>query len=108
MKRAPGGFSPVIAIDRSAEKPLHRQIFDRFKKAILQGELSAGQQIPSSRSLASELAISRIPILNAYAQLLAEGYFQTRAGAGTFVSQSLAKEHMEDRGQRPEDPPAGS
>lgn len=96
MKNVPGSFSPVIAIDRRASKPLHRQICEGFRTAILQGDMSAGQQIPSTRSLSSELGISRIPILDAYAQLSAEGYFETRAGAGTFVSQSLT----EQRGQR--------
>ena len=89
MKRVSGAFSPVIAVDRKAVKPLHRQIYDGFRATIVGRNLRAGQQIPSSRSLASELGISRIPVLNAYAQLLAEGYFESRVGAGTFVSSSL-------------------
>ncbi len=91
MKKGPAGFSPVIAIDRAAARPLHRQIFDAFQAAILRGNFGAGQQAPSTRSLAMELGISRIPVLNAYAQLLAEGYFETRAGAGTFVSATLTQ-----------------
>ena len=62
---------------------------------ILQGNLSAGQQVPSTRSLSLELGVSRIPILNAYAQLLAEGYFETRGGAGTFVSATLAAQRAQ-------------
>src|SRR5215470_61315 len=84
-----GGISPLIAVDRKAAKPLHRQIYDVFRAKIVAGDLHAGQQIPSTRELASELRISRIPVLNAYAQLLAEGYFEARVGAGTFVSSSL-------------------
>jgi GntR family transcriptional regulator/MocR family aminotransferase len=45
--------------------------------------------VPSTRALATELGVSRIPILNAYAQLLAEGYFESRTGAGTVISRSL-------------------
>jgi len=56
---------------------------------IIGRNLGAGQQIPSTRTLASELGISRIPVLTAYAQLLVEGYFETRVGAGTFVCSSL-------------------
>ncbi len=92
MKTRPGGFSPVIAVDRNAAKPLHRQIYDGYRTAIVNRSLRAGQQIPSTRSLAVELRISRIPVLNAYAQLLAEGYFESRAGTGTFVSSSLPDE----------------
>lgn len=92
MKKAPGGFSPVVAIDRKASKPLHRQICDGYKTAILHGHMKAGQQVPSTRSLSLELGISRIPILDAYAHLLAEGYLESRAGAGTFVSRSLPEQ----------------
>jgi GntR family transcriptional regulator / MocR family aminotransferase len=83
------GISPLIAVDRKAPSPLHRQIYDAYRARILGGDLRAGQQIPSTRELATELRISRIPVLNAYAQLLAEGYFESRVGSGTFVSSSL-------------------
>ncbi len=92
MRKVAGSISPVIAIDRKLSKPLHRQICDGYKNAILRGQMRAGQQVPSTRSLSLELKISRIPILNAYAQLLAEGYFETRSGAGTFVSQALPED----------------
>jgi GntR family transcriptional regulator / MocR family aminotransferase len=89
MKRVSSGFTPVIAVDRKAAQPLHRQIYDAFRTMILSASLRVGQQIPSTRALASELGISRIPVLSAYAQLLAEGYFESRTGAGTFVCSSL-------------------
>ena len=89
MKRVASGFLPVIAIDRRALQPLHRQIYDSFRAAIVEGRLHPGQRIPSSRVLAVEIGVSRFPVLNAYAQLLAEGYLETRVGAGTVVSGSL-------------------
>lgn len=79
----------MIAVDRKAPKPLHRQIYDAYRTAIIEGSLHPGQRIPSTRELASELGISRFPVLNAYNQLLAEGYFQSRVGSGTVVSRSL-------------------
>ena len=94
MKKTPGGFSPVIAVDRKAAKPLHRQIYEAYRATIIGRNLQPGQQIPSTRTLASELGISRIPVLTAYAQLLAEGYFESRVGAGTFVSSSLPEQSM--------------
>jgi GntR family transcriptional regulator / MocR family aminotransferase len=84
------GMLPVIAIDRRAELPLHRQLYESFRAAILNGNLRSGHQVPSSRMLAMELGISRFPVTDAYAQLLAEGYFESRPGSGTFVSNSLA------------------
>ncbi len=79
----------MIAVDRKSRKPLQRQIYDAYRSAILDGRLRSGQRIPSTRVLATELHVSRFPVLNAYAQLLAEGYFQSRIGAGTVVSSSL-------------------
>src|ERR1700683_2457721 len=91
MKKKPhGAVVPMIAVDRKSEKPLHRQIYDAFRAMILEHRLQPGQQIPSTRALADELGISRIPVLGAYAQLLAEGYIESRSGAGTFVAISLS------------------
>ena len=88
-KEVRGPVTPVIAIDRGAATPLHRQIYEAYRRSIVGGDVASGQQVPSSRSLAHDLRVSRIPVLTAYSQLLAEGYFETRAGAGTFVSASL-------------------
>jgi GntR family transcriptional regulator / MocR family aminotransferase len=85
---------PIFSIDRSSLSPLHKQIYDSYRAAILRGDLRPGQQILSSREFAAELRVSRFPVLNAYSQLLAEGYLETRTGAGTFVSASLPEQQM--------------
>src|SRR5580698_2693191 len=98
MRKKPrGAVVPMIAVDRNGEKPIHRQIYDEFRTMILERRLQAGQQIPSSRVLAGELGISRIPVLDAYAQLLAEGYIESRSGAGTFVTTSLSDQYLNAR-----------
>jgi len=89
MKRVASGILPMITVDRQAAKALHHQIYDACRTAIVEGRLRPGQRIPSSRVLAVELRVSRFPVLNAYAQLLAEGYLESRVGAGTIVSRSL-------------------
>ncbi len=86
MKRAAAGFFPPIAIDRTTSPPLYRQLYHWFRQAIVSGQLRPGQRIPSTRALAAELRISRLPVLNAFAQLHAEGYLETRVGSGTMVS----------------------
>jgi GntR family transcriptional regulator/MocR family aminotransferase len=83
------GIMALISVDRRARKPLHRQIYNSFRHRIILRQLRAGELVPSSRSLARELRVSRLPVLNAYAQLLAEGYFESRVGAGTFIATSL-------------------
>jgi GntR family transcriptional regulator / MocR family aminotransferase len=104
MKKISSGISPAISVDRNAATPLYRQVYDGYREAILAGRLRAGERIPSTRALALELGLSRLPILNAYAQLLAEGYFESRVGAGTVISRSLPDQMMmsESRnGRRP-------
>ena len=77
MKRIPATFFPPIALDYRTKTPMYRQLYDWFRTAIIDGQMRPGQRVPSTRGLATELKISRIPILNAYEQLLAEGYFET-------------------------------
>src|ERR1700677_767982 len=96
-KKPTGAVVPMIAVHRNSEKPLHRQIYDALRAMILERRLQPGQQIPSTRALAGELRISRIPVLGAYAQLLAEGYIESRSGAGTFVTSSLSDQFLSAR-----------
>ena len=78
-----------LPIDRSSRVPIHRQIYDGLRRAILDGLLRPGQRVPSTRALAVELDVSRLPVLTAYEQLLHECYLDGRVGSGTFVSTTL-------------------
>jgi GntR family transcriptional regulator / MocR family aminotransferase len=69
--------------------PLYQALYAHMRAAILSGELMGGMKLPSTRALAEELNISRNTVLNAYRQLLAEGYLEGRAGSGTFVAHVL-------------------
>jgi GntR family transcriptional regulator / MocR family aminotransferase len=108
MAKVSQAIAPVIAVDRNASDPLHKQIYDGFRMAIVRGNLRGGQRVPSSRLLSVDLGISRIPVLNAFAQLLAEGYFESRAGAGTFVSASLPEGLTICQDRRPQAAQAGT
>jgi GntR family transcriptional regulator/MocR family aminotransferase len=94
VSNAAEGISPIITVDRRSGIPLHRQIYDGYRRAILRGDLRPGQRVSSSRTFAADLRVSRFPVLNAYAQLLAEGYFESRVGSGTFVPESLPEQLM--------------
>lgn len=95
MATRPTAFTPVIAMDRRGSQPLHAQVYRALRDAITRGSLRAGQRVPSSRAMSVELNVSRVTILNAFAQLLAEGYFETRRGAGTFVSHALPEQLLQ-------------
>jgi GntR family transcriptional regulator / MocR family aminotransferase len=92
VKRTPV-LPPLLAVDPQAARPLYRQIYEGYREAIVDGRLRAGQRLPSTRTLAGELGVSRMPVLNAFAQLLAEGYVECRVGAGSFVARSLPDAH---------------
>jgi GntR family transcriptional regulator / MocR family aminotransferase len=64
------------------------QLEDRLREAVRDGTLPAGSRLPSSRELAGDLGVSRRLVVDAYAQLLAEGYLSARPGSGTFVAAS--------------------
>ena len=89
MRKTPPGILPVIAVDRSAAQPLHRQIYQGYRDAIVERRLRPGQRLPSTRSLARELSLSRVPVVSAFEQLLAEGYIESAVGSGTFVARTL-------------------
>ena len=89
VSRRTSSFIPPMALDFSSETPLYRQISMWFQQAILSGKLQPGQRVPSTRALAKELKVSRIPVVSAYELLIAEGYLQTFVGAGTCVSESI-------------------
>jgi len=78
-----------LSVDRDTDVPIHRQVREGLRRAILEGRLRPGQRIPSTRSLAADLGVSRLPVLSAYEQLLHEGYLVGRTGSGTFVSESV-------------------
>jgi GntR family transcriptional regulator / MocR family aminotransferase len=75
-----------IPFDRKGSTPYYRQIYQGIRAAILEGRLDHGERLPSTRTLAMELGVSRLPVLNAYEQLLHEGYLLGRIGAGTYVA----------------------
>ena len=78
-----------LPLEHSSGIPLHRQIYEATRRAILDGRLRPGQRVPSTRALALELGVSRLPVLAAYGQLLHEGYLEGRIGSGTFVGAAL-------------------
>jgi GntR family transcriptional regulator/MocR family aminotransferase len=84
------GLGPGIflRLDRQLQEPLGLQLQRELRDAIRSGRLTAGERLPSSRTLARELEISRGLALECYEQLQAEGYLTTRIGSATRVALS--------------------
>ncbi|MEO8484535.1 MAG: PLP-dependent aminotransferase family protein [Acidobacteriota bacterium] len=81
--------TPFIHIDPRQSEGLQTQIYRAIRRAILEGSLSSGARLLSSRALADDLRVSRTTTLLAYEQLIAEGYVTARHGSGTFVADTL-------------------
>jgi GntR family transcriptional regulator/MocR family aminotransferase len=81
---------------------LYRQTYRALRAAILDGRLPPGERLPSSRTLARDAKLARNTVLQAYEQLVAEGYAESRRGAGTFVAAELP-----DAPARAASPPRG-
>ncbi len=79
----------VLDLDAGSAIPLHRQLYDGLRQAILGRRLAPGARLPSSRALAAELGLSRNTVLAALDQLMSEGYVAGRSGSGTFVAAAL-------------------
>jgi GntR family transcriptional regulator/MocR family aminotransferase len=79
----------AIHLDKNSQQPLHQQLYHELRHSILNGRLSAGQRIPSTRVLSKSLGVSRATVTLTYEQLISEGYLQTALGSGTSVSTQL-------------------
>lgn len=79
----------ALKLDNASAVPLHQQLYNELRQAILLGRLQCTQRMPSSRALAKALAISRTTVLLSYEQLISEGYLKTVPASGTFVACEL-------------------
>jgi GntR family transcriptional regulator/MocR family aminotransferase len=84
-----GSLDLLIGLDRT-RGPLRAQLEDQLRDAVRGGRLGPGAALPSSRALARELGVSRGVVVEAYAQLAAEGYLVARQGAPTRVSEAAS------------------
>lgn len=84
MKRT--AFDFPLPLSRGNGEPLRTQVIGGLRRAIQSGRLSAGTALPATRVLASDLGVSRGVIVEAYEQLLAEGYLEASGGSATRVA----------------------
>jgi GntR family transcriptional regulator/MocR family aminotransferase len=84
-----GGPGLLVEIDPASKLPLHEQLERSLRADIRKGRLAAGARLPSTRRLAAELGISRGVVSEAYGQLAAEGYIETRQGAAARVTRAV-------------------
>jgi GntR family transcriptional regulator/MocR family aminotransferase len=96
----------AIALEKSSETPLQKQIYDEWRRGILSGRFRGAERVPSTRDLARTLGVARSTVTAAYEQLIAEGYLETAHGSGTFVCRELPDDLLRARRARPVRPAA--
>lgn len=92
-----------IIVSNKSSHPLYEQIANQIKTAIMSGELQAGEAIPSVRSLAKSLHISVLTVQKAYSTLQDDGFIETTAGKGCYVSVQNQDFYLEEQQKRIEE-----
>lgn len=92
-----------IIVSNKASSPLYEQIAKQIKAAIMNGELKAGEAIPSVRSLAKSLQISILTVQKAYTTLQEDGFIETTAGKGCYVSVQNQDFYLEEQQKKIEE-----
>ena len=92
-----------IVVSNKASSPLYEQIATQIKAAIMSGELKAGEAIPSVRSLAKSLHSSILTVQKAYSTLQEDGFIETTAGKGCYVSAQNQDFYLEEQQKKIEE-----
>ncbi|HEY4280800.1 MAG TPA: PLP-dependent aminotransferase family protein [Conexibacter sp.] len=82
----------LLDLDAAPGTTLRRRAEHALREAVRAGRLAPGARLPATRALAAQLGVSRGVIVDAYAQLAAEGYLDTRRGGGTTVAEGMGRE----------------
>ena len=79
-------LTEMARLAKKDNMPLHRQLYEALRRALLDGKLAAGERLPSSRDLAQDLNLSRNTVVAAINQLSVEGYLEKMLFAeGTYI-----------------------
>ena len=79
-------FFSRLELDRDKSRALDLQVSYHLRQRIESGDLTSETRLPASRVLAKQLGVNRVTVVNAYAELEAEGLVATRVGSGTYVT----------------------
>src|ERR1022692_1459604 len=84
-------------LDADSGVPVYRQIIDQVQGGLASGALASGDQLPTVRQVAVDLAINPNTVLRAYRELEIRGVLDTQQGIGTFISQQKVKKDDVER-----------
>ncbi len=92
----PNGQNFKLKLDLRSGVPVYRQIIDQVRTGVASGMLAAGDQLPTVRQLAVDLAINPNTVMRAYRELELGGLLETHQGTGTFIgNKKIVKNNAE-------------
>ena len=94
------GLEFAFRLDHQSGVPVYRQLIDQVQAAIATGALSAGDQLPTVRRVAVDLAINPNTVVRAYREMEVRGILDTQQGTGTFVAEGGQVERSKDDRER--------
>jgi GntR family transcriptional regulator len=89
--------APRFAIDLYSGVPVYRQLVDQVRSGIASGSLTSGDQLPTVRQLAVDLAINPNTVMRAYRELELGGLIETHQGTGTFIANKKLEKNSAER-----------
>jgi len=87
-------------LDLQSGVPVYRQIIDQVRGGVASGTLKVGDQLPTVRQLAVDLAINPNTVVRAYRELELGGLLETHQGTGTFISAQKIRGGNEERARQ--------
>jgi len=97
MGRSHTPAAPRFTIDLHSGVPVYRQLIDQVRSGIASGSLTAGDQLPTVRQLAVDLAINPNTVMRAYRELELGGLLETHQGTGTFIANKKLEKNSAER-----------
>src|ERR1700758_3401913 len=98
MSRSAPARAPFrFRLDDSSGVPVYRQLIDQVQGGIAAGSLKPGDQLPTVRQVAVDLAINPNTVMRAYRELEIRGVLDTQQGTGTFIAD---RQIVQDEGER--------
>ena len=91
------GSALRFAIDLHSGMPVYRQLIDQVRSGIASGSVTAGDQLPTVRQLAVDLAINPNTVMRAYRELELGGLLETQQGTGTFIANKKLEKNSAER-----------
>src|SRR5476651_2804800 len=93
-------MSLIFSLSPASDVPIYRQIIQHIRRAVVQGQLALGEQLPAVRVLAEALVVNPNTVARAYQELIRDGMLESRSGIGVFVAEERRQVFSETERKR--------